>query len=67
MAKRILIAFGLALCTLLLDGATKPPAECAYCSRRACLNSNNCYRGCVCMKQGRERRGTCVSFDAVPR
>lgn len=64
--RRLLAIAGLTLCALLLDGSAKPPAECAMCSRTACFDSNTCFRGCACMKSGRDHRGVCVSFDAIP-
>jgi hypothetical protein len=62
--RRFVIVLGLAACALLV-GADR--AECRHCRSTQCRDSASCGgSGCLCIKQGRDRRGTCYSVDALP-
>lgn len=42
--------------------ATPAPAKCLSCYSGACYYNNICGQSCVCMKQGHEPAGVCVSL-----
>lgn len=42
---------------------TARQCEAGFCPSWRCFSSSSCGSDCVCMKQGMELQGRCVSFD----
>ena len=61
--RRLAFAFALALAVGLAGGTVLAPreAECAACPTYTCYGP--CGGDCVCMKEGLDVGGTCVSFE----
>ena len=54
-----------AFAAVVAFGLVPAEAECRSCHDRGCYRSATCTRGCVCLKEPRQRRGRCVSLEAL--
>lgn len=63
--RKTFVILGFAVLATALQGVAQPtPAACARCRTTECRSSDSCGNdACVCLKEGRERRGKCFSSD----
>lgn len=59
--KLALLTLAIAACALLATPVR--PAHCAQCNVPTCYSKVECGPQCVCMKEGYNVRGVCVSFQ----